>query len=112
MKKFILSTATVAAMLFTTANIQAQDEEMEVETEMEMEQDSKEYQTIDVISLPQNIKDAVMTDYNGAVASEAWVMSKDDKTKIYKLTLDVKGEKEEVLIDSNANWLKEEDIDN
>ncbi|MFV8281015.1 hypothetical protein ACNKXS_05695, partial [Christiangramia marina] len=70
-----------------------------------------EFESIDVISLPQNIKDAVMTDYIDAVASEAWVMTKDDETKVYKLNLDVKGEQKQVFIDSDGNWLKEEDID-
>ncbi|WP_026914673.1 hypothetical protein [Christiangramia portivictoriae] len=111
MKKFILSTATIAALFFTTGNLHAQDEEIEVETEVEMEQEANEFESIDVISLPQNIKDAVMTDYNDAVASEAWVMTKEDETKVYKLKLDVKGEHEEVFIDADGNWLKEEDID-
>lgn len=111
MKKFILSTATIAALFFTTGNLHAQDEEIEVETEVEMEQETKEFESIDVIALPQNIKDAILTDYNGAVASEAWVMTKDDETKVYKLNLDVKGEQEQVFMDSDGNWLKENETE-
>ncbi|SDR98775.1 hypothetical protein [Christiangramia echinicola] len=107
MKKFALSIMTIGAMFFGTQNIQAQvEEEIEVETEMEVAQE--EFASVDVAELPQAVKDALATDYNGAVASEAWMKSKDDK-KVYKLKLDVKGETKKVYIDQDGKWLEKED---
>ncbi|MGA8854802.1 MAG: hypothetical protein WB492_11560 [Christiangramia sp.] len=109
MKKIALSIMTVGAMFFATQNIQAQDEEMEdIETEVEVEAEQDEFTSLDVMELPQAVTEALMTDYNGAVASEAWVKTKDD-TKIYKLKIDVKGEEEKVYIDEAGNWLEKDE---
>ena len=110
MKKFVLSMMTVGAMFFATSNIQAQVEEVEEIEEMEMEVAKEEFVSIDVMELPQAVKDAVMTDYNGAVASEAWVKTKDEM-KVYKLKLDVDGETEKVYIDQDGKWLEKDDMD-
>ncbi len=110
MKKIALSIMTIGAMFFATQNIQAQVEEVEeieeieeIETEVEQE----EYASVEVAALPQPVKDALMTDYNGAVATEAWVKTKDDK-KVYKLKLDVNGETEKVYIDQDGNWIEKD----
>lgn len=109
MKKFVLSMMTMGAMFFATQNTQAQVEEIEeIETEIEVEQE--EFASLDVMELPQAVKDALMTDYNGAVASEAWVKNKGDK-KVYKLKLDVKGETEKVYIDQDGKWLEKDDTE-
>lgn len=109
MKKLVLSVMTVGAMFFATQNLQAQEEkEVDTDVEVEMEQEVEEFVTVDVISLPQTVKDAVMTDYNEALASEAWVKTKGEM-KIYKLNLDVQGETEEVYIDQDGKWLEKED---
>ena len=110
MKKFVLSMMTVGAMFFATS-IQAQVEEVEEIEEMEMEVAKEEFVSVDVMELPQAVKDAVMTDYNGAVASEAWVKMKDEM-KVYKLKLDVDGETEKVYIDQDGKWLEKDDMDN
>ena len=49
-----------------------------------------------------------MTDYNGAVASQAWVKTEGDQ-KIYKIDIDVKGETETAFADQDGNWLEMED---
>ncbi|CAL67999.1 hypothetical protein [Christiangramia forsetii] len=110
MKKIALGIMTIGAMFFATNNLHAQVEEVEVETEMEMEVEQEEFASVEVMALPQAVKDAVMTDYNGAVASEAWVKSEGD-LKVYKLKLDVKGETEKVFIDQDGNWIEEDDLD-
>lgn len=111
MKKLVLSMMTIGAMFFATNNLQAQVEEVEeIETEVEMEVEQEEFASVEVMALPQAVKDAVMTDYDGAVTSEAWVKSKDD-AKVYKLKLDVKGETEKVFIDQDGNWLEKDDLD-
>ena len=112
MKKIALSIMTIGAMFFATQNLQAQEEEMEeIETEVEVEMEQEEYASVDVAQLPQPIQDAIATDYNGAVASEAWVKTKNDK-QVYKLKLDVDGEMEKVYIDQDGNWIeKDEDQD-
>lgn len=107
MKKIALSIMTIGAMFFATQNLQAQEEEIEEIEEVE-EVVHEEFASIDVAELPQAVKDALMTDYNEAVAKEAWVKTKDDK-KVYKLKIDVKGETQKVYIDQDGNWIEKED---
>ncbi len=113
MKKLGLSLMAAAAMFFVTENMSAQTEE-EVEevneTHMEAtvsEEKSQDFEEIDVVALPQAIKDAVMTDFNGATTEEAWVKEKEDK-KMYKLHLNVDGEKKKVYADAEGNWIDKE----
>lgn len=110
MKKILLSFMTVGALFFATEKVQAQVEEVEEIEEIEMEKEHEEFVSIDVMELPQAVKDALMTDYNGAVASEAWVKTIDDKN-IYKLKVDVKGETEKVYIDQDGKWLEKDDLE-
>lgn len=109
MKKIVLSVMTVGAMFFATQNLQAQEEkEVETDVEVEMEQETDEFETVDIISLPQAVKDAVMTDYNEAETKEAWVKTVGEM-KVYKLSLDVQGETEEVFVDQDGKWLAKEE---
>ena len=108
MKKIGLSLFAAGALFFGTQNMQAQEEEeMEEIVEVEMEQD--EFVAVDVMALPQPVKDALLTDYNGAVAQEAWV-KETEELNIYKLKFDVKGETQEALIDQEGNWIKEDEM--
>jgi len=110
MKKFVLSMMTIGAMFFATNNVQAQVEEVEEIEEMEVETAQEEFTSVDVMELPQAVKDAIMTDYNGAMASEAWVKDSDGM-KVYKLKLDVEGNTEKVYIDQDGKWLEKDDMD-
>ncbi|MFD1094798.1 hypothetical protein [Salegentibacter chungangensis] len=121
MKKFGLSMMAVAAMFFSTAGLQAQETEaeMEVETEveaqeevveqeMEMKQEAKaEFQRIEVVALPQAVKEAIINDFDGSMAEEAWVKEEDGKTT-YKLALNVEGEMKKVYADQDGNWVEED----
>jgi len=109
MKKIALSIMTIGAMFFANNSLQAQVEEIEEVEEIEMEAQQEEFVSVDVMELPQAVKEAVMTDYNGAVASEAWLKTKGDQ-KVYKLKIDVKGETEKVYIDQDGKWLEKEDV--
>lgn len=110
MKKLGLSLLAVTAMFFYTENINAQVEgEVDANVEVEAQaQEKPDFVEIDVVALPQSVKDAVMTDFNGAVTEEAWVKEKDGKT-MYKLSLNVEGEKKKVYIDQDGNWIDKED---
>ncbi|MEO2063294.1 MAG: hypothetical protein ABGW97_09955 [Christiangramia sp.] len=112
MKKMIFGLMTMGAIFFSSQNIQAQEDkeqEVEVETTVETEVTVQEdFTDLDVMQLPQPVKDAIMTDYNGAVASQAWVKTEGDQ-KIYKIDIDVKGETETAFADQDGNWLEMED---
>jgi hypothetical protein len=111
MKKLGLTLMAAAGMFLFTQNAQAQveePEEMEQIEAMEEVQQKDDYKEVDVLALPQAVKDAVMTDMNGAVAEEAWVKEKDGKS-VYKLALNVDGEKKKAYIDSEGNWIENED---
>jgi len=112
MKKLGLTLMAAAGMFLFTQNAQAQGEEpeeMEQTEAMEEAQEKKDdYKQIDVVALPQSVKDAIMTDLNGAVAEEAWVKEKEGKT-VYKLSLNTEGEKTKAYIDKEGNWIEKED---
>lgn len=112
MKKFGLSLIALAAMFFYSENTNAQTEapvEEEVEEIAEAPaQEKSDFTEIDVVALPQAVKDAVMTDFNAAVTEEAWVKEKDGKT-MYKLSLNVDGEKKKVYADEEGNWIDKKD---
>ncbi|WBL25379.1 hypothetical protein [Zunongwangia sp. HGR-M22] len=113
MKKSILSSVAILGLFFATQSIQAQEEEpMEPETteveEVKSASDISEFKSIDVLALPQPIKDATMTEFN-AVASDAWVKMQNDQ-KIYKLKVDVDGESKMIYANTNGEWLKEDEV--
>ncbi|MGM0932020.1 MAG: hypothetical protein ACQEWD_01100 [Bacteroidota bacterium] len=112
MKKLGLSLLAVTAMFFYTENVNAQvDGDVDANVEVEAHaQEKTDFKEIDVLALPQPVKDAVMTDFNGAVTEEAWVKEKDGKT-MYKLSLNVEGEKKKVYIDQDGNWIDKKDKD-
>ena len=112
MKKLGITLMAAAGMFLFSQNAQAQEEEPEemeqTEAVEEVQEVKDDFKKLDVLALPQAIKDAVMTDMNGAVAEEAWVKEKDGKN-VYKLALNVDGEKKKAYIDSEGNWIEKED---
>ncbi len=112
MKKLGLTLVAAAGMFLFTQNAQAQVEEPEemeeIEAIEETQEKKDEFKAVDVLALPQTVKDAIMTDLNGAVAEEAWVKEKDGKT-VYKLALNTDGEKTKAYIDKEGNWIEKED---
>lgn len=112
MKKTILGLMTMGAIFFANQTASAQVEDStEVETEVIVDTETavqSDFTDLDVMELPQPVKDAIMTDYNGAVASQAWVKV-DGEMKIYKIDIDVKGETETTYADQDGNWLEMED---
>tara|TARA_R100001369_G_C3277717_1_gene161368 strand:+ start:458 stop:799 length:342 start_codon:yes stop_codon:yes gene_type:complete len=112
MKKLGLTLMAAAGMFLFSHNAQAQVEEPEemeqIESVEEAQETKDDYKEVDVLALPQAIKDAVMTDMNGAVAEEAWVKEKEGK-KVYKLSLNVDGEKKKAYIDAEGNWIEKEE---
>jgi len=112
MKRLGLTLVAAAGMFLFSQNAQAQVEEETREMEqMEAQKDTlqqNEFKRVDILALPQAVKDAVMTDMNGAVTDEAWVKEEEGKM-IYKLNLSVEGGKKEAYIDEEGNWIEEEE---
>lgn len=112
MKKLGLTLMAAAGMFLFSQNVQAQVEEPEemeqTETVEEAQEVKDDFKKLDVLALPQAIKDAIMTDLNAAVAEEAWVMEKDGKS-VYKLALNVDGEKKVAYLDKEGNWIEKAD---
>lgn len=110
MKKLGLSLIAAAGMFFFTQNINAQvePEEQGLETAQEAQQQHPEFREVDVVALPQAVKDAVMSDHTGATTEQAWVKQKDGKT-VYKLSLNSEGQKEKLYIDAEGNWIDKDD---
>ena len=111
MKKSILSVMAVAGLFFASQTMRAQQEPVEEATEeieAEVAPEVVGFEMIDVLALPQPVKDATMTEFN-AVASEAWVKLENDK-KIYKLNIASDGEVKTVYATADGEWLKEDEV--
>lgn len=111
MKKSILSVMAVAGLFFASQTMRAQQEPVEEATEeieAEVAPEVVGFEMIDILALPQPVKDATMTEFN-AVASEAWVKLENDK-KIYKLNIASDGEVKTVYATADGEWLKEDEV--
>ncbi len=111
MKKSVFSVMAVAGLFFATQTMQAQEEPVEEtteEVEAEVAPEMAGFEMIDVLALPQPVKDATMTEFN-AVASEAWIKLENDE-KIYKLNVATDGEVKTVYANANGEWLKEDEV--
>ena len=111
MKKSVFSVMAVAGLFFATQTMQAQEEPVEEtteEVEAEVAPEMSGFEMIDVLALPQPVKDATMTEFK-AVASEAWVKLENDE-KIYKLNVATDGEVKTVYANANGEWLKEDEV--
>lgn len=108
MKKLVLSFAAIG-LFFTTTQAQVVSETTittEVSsTEVTVQDD---YSQIEVIELPATVTAAITRDFVGAVTEEAWVKEKDGKV-VYKIKLDVNGEKHKLYADAEGNWIDKKD---
>ncbi|WP_373058478.1 hypothetical protein [Zunongwangia sp. H14] len=111
MKKLGLSLIAGAAFFFSTNIAQAQEGESETQTEeVSAVQDAQDgFETIEIMSLPQAVKVAVIKSYEGATTENAWVKTGEDGEKIYKLDINVDGETQTVKADAEGNWIKDEE---
>ncbi|MDT0646909.1 hypothetical protein RM545_09410 [Zunongwangia sp. F260] len=108
MKKLGLSLIAAAAFLISTNDIQAQATDMEEEiVEVEQEQQTDDFQTIEIMALPQAVKVAVIKDFEGATTEEAWVKTDDEGKKVYKIAINVDGESKNVVADADGKWIEE-----
>lgn len=107
MKKTILSVFTVTVLLFSVQTVSAQEEPVETKQDT-LAQKEDGFSEIEVIALPQPIKDAVMIDFS-AIASKAWVKTSGEQ-KIYKLSIQTEEDLKIMYADKEGNWIKEEEI--
>ena len=114
MKKLILSFAAIG-LFFTATQAQVVAETTtttevtttEVTTEVEVQDD---FTQIEVVELPAAVTAAITRDFAGAVTQEAWVKEKDGKV-VYKIKLEVDGEKKKLYADAEGNWIEKEKKD-
>lgn len=92
-----------------TQEQEAQEQQTQGQQTQSQQKQDRDFEEVDVVALPQDVKDAVMTDYSGAVTEEAWVKEKDGKT-VYKLSLNADGEKQKVFADAEGNWIDKDEI--
>jgi hypothetical protein len=109
MKKLGLSLIAAAAFLISANNVQAQTMEAEETVGIKQEQQNDNYQKIEVMALPQAVKVAVMKDFEGATAEEAWVKTNVEGKKVYKIAINVDGESQSVVSDADGNWMEEKE---
>lgn len=72
----------------------------EVETEVDTA-----FSEMDVVALPQAVKDAIMNDYGTAKPETVWIKEEGD-VKTYKLALKTDEETQIVYADHDGNWLE------
>lgn len=107
MKKLGLTLAAIG--LFFTAGY-AQEGEVKTETEVENEMvvEMTDFEQIELITVPETITSAILTEFPEAVTTEAFVKQEDEQA-IYKINLDLSGQIKTVYLDAEGNWIKRED---
>lgn len=99
MKKFFVVLAVFAGFSFTEAFAGTSSSAFEL-AEV---QDQVKYEPMDVADLPQAVKDAIDTNYEGQTISAAAVSTAEDGSKTYKVTLTTSdGTETEVLFNENG----------
>ncbi len=108
MKKLVLTFAAIG-LFFTGAQAQVAETttttEVPTQTLVSVED---EYEKIELAELPAAVTDAITRYFAGATTQEAWVKEKDGKV-IYKLKLNVDGEKKKLYADAEGNWIDKKD---
>tara|TARA_A100001518_G_C1176620_1_gene26213 strand:+ start:53 stop:391 length:339 start_codon:yes stop_codon:yes gene_type:complete len=101
--KNLMMTAAVAAMIFATANTNAQSTQAEktlVKTEVAVQEG---FQKIETSNVPDAVKAAVQKDFEGASIAEAYI----NKKKEFKLVLESEGgEAKTVYANAKGEWIK------
>lgn len=109
MKKICLTALAATAMFFSVESATAQVYE-ESSTEQQT-QEKKDMDQIEVSELPNEVRQSVERDFQGASISEAYVKEKDGEKK-YKIVLNtVQGETRELYADEQGNWIDKDDKD-
>ena len=108
MKKLGLTLAAIG-LFFTTSQAQVTGEvEAEVDTEVAVKAEGDEFEKIEVTALPDLVTAAILLEFPDAITSEAYVKD-DGEEVIYKVKLDLNGQKKKVYLDAEGNWIKKED---
>lgn len=108
MKKVYLTTAAVAAMFFSVNTATAQETETTTQNATEQTQQQEEFQEIQEQDLPNEVREALQRDFEGATVSEAYLQEKDGERK-YKLVIGtLEGENAELYADAEGNWIENE----
>lgn len=106
MKKLSLIVVTVAAMIFSVQNAEAQvteDEKAPQEHKMNAQED---WQSIQAAELPPEVQAALERDFADANLSKALVTDKDG-VKTYKLVITTAdGNTKKLYADAQGNWIK------
>jgi len=101
MKKLMM-TAAVAAMIFATANTNAQTQAER--TPAQMEKSVQEgFQKIEISDIPNTVTEAVEQEFKGASIAEAYM----NKKKEFKLILKTEGaEAKTIYANAEGEWIK------
>lgn len=111
MKRLYVTAALVGAMFFSVESSNAQVyENSESETPF-VETQQTEYTQIEEQDLPNEVREAVARDHQGATLSE--IYSAEEAGEVtYKLVVSTEdGETKELFADAEGNWIQKDDQD-
>lgn len=111
MKRLYVTAALAGAMFFSVESANAQVyENSESETPVEQTQQT-EFTQIEEQDLPNEVRQAVEKDFQGATLSEIYSTEKDGEVT-YKLVLSTQeGEAKELFADAQGNWIQKDEKD-
>ena len=91
-------TLAVIGLFFTAAQAQGEGEvQTEVEVEKELIVEVNEFEQIEVSDLPEAINAAILAEFPEAIPTMVFV-KQDGEEAIYKVKLDLKGQKKKVYL--------------
>ena len=109
MKRFYVTAVIAGAMFFSVGSATAQEtEKTQSQTATEQTQQKDKYNRIEAQELPDEVRQAVERDYQGATMVHTYSLEKDGEIK-YKIVIATKdGQSQELYADAQGNWIQKD----
>lgn len=109
MKRLYVTAIIAGAMFFSVENATAQVNNENTQATTEQIEQKDDFQAILEQDLPNEVREALQRDHEGATVSEAYVKEKEGERK-YKLVVNTQeGESKELYADAEGNWIDKDD---
>ena len=114
MKRFYVTAVIAGAMFFSVGSATAQETEESqsqtatIQTATEQTEQKDEYNRIEAQELPDEVRQAVERDYQGATIVHTYSLEKDGENR-YKIVIATKdGQSQELYGDAQGNWIQKD----
>ena len=108
MKRLNLIAVIAGALFFSVESATAQENQNNQSQTATEQTQQKDFEQIEAQDLPDEVRQALERDYEGATVAEAYSKEKDGEAK-YKIVVNTQdGESKELYADAQGNWIDKE----